>query len=351
MQNLTWALMIATKDRVEPLETCVALALSQTRPPCEVVIADCSLNWQDHSRRIAELAQNHPKVRFCYLQGDAPSLTVQRNQVIAAGTADIFFMIDDDSFMHPTCAAEIMSVYEADRHGAIAGVQAAESPHNPARMLTGARKPAGADLSGLRARSSTMRWFLSRIMMMSKVDVFVPYDGSFPKHALPESLQTMDIGQVELFGGFRMTYRRDAIRREGFDPCLRYYCPGEDLDTSYRVSRHGALVTAKRAFLYHHTSASGRLNRVQVAHLWSFNQAVLLRRHADDQVWARRAWQRKMAHRMITDLLKDTLMRRFNYPQSRGTWRAWQDGRKVFGMSAEVLDDWYPQMQEQIVKG
>lgn len=351
-QHLTWGLLIATKDRIDALETCVSLALTQTRPPAEIVIADSSASWAEHRDRIAGLLAAHPGVRLDYLQGAAPSLTVQRNQTIAAGRADIFFMIDDDSFMHPDCAAGIMAVYEADPDHLLAGVQANESFENPAAdARVGARKTGDADLSRIRQRSRLLRWFLRKVLMMSKRDIFVPYDGDFPHHDLPADLLAAGVSPVEMFGGFRMTYRRDAVTREKFDPCLRYYCPGEDLDGSYRVSRHGALVTAHRARLYHHTSAAGRLNRVQVAHLWSFNQAVLLRRHAANQVWARRAWHRKMTHRLATDLLKDTLMRRFDYPQSRGTWRAWRAGRKVFAMPPETLESWYPTVQEKIVKG
>lgn len=351
MRQLTWGLLIATKDRADPLQTCVALALAQTRPPAEIVIANSSADWVANRDRIAGIVADHPAVRLVYLQGAAPSLTVQRNQTIAAGTADIFFMIDDDSFMHPTCAEEIMQIYEADSRQAVAGVQATPSPDNPARAQVGGRKAGDVDLSQLRGRSRLLRWLLSRVLMMSKVDVFVPYDRHFPQHDLPPALKAMAISPVEMFGGFRMTYRREAVRREQFDPCLRYYCPGEDLDASYRVSRHGALVTAHRALLHHYTSAAGRLNRVQVAHLWSFNQAVLLRRHAADRGWARRAWHAKMAHRLATDLLKDTLMRRLDYPQTRGSFRAWRDGRRVFAMPPAALDTWYPAMQEKIVKG
>lgn len=353
MSLLSWGLLVATKDRLALLKTCVSLALAQTRPPAEIVIADSSADWAIHRDQIAALlSEQSDPPRLTYLQGAAPSLTVQRNQTLAAGTADIFFMIDDDSFMHPTCAAEIMAVYEADISGAVAGVQASESPVNPAAAQTvGARKTGDADLSRLRSRSALIRWFLGRVLMMSKVAVVVPYDKRFPRHVLPDPVASLDVDATEMFGGFRMTYRREAVQREGFDSCLRYYCPGEDLDASYRISRHGALLTARRAQLHHYTSAAGRLNRVQVAHLWSFNQAVLLRRHAADQVWARRAWRRKMAHRILTDVIKDSLMRRFDYPQSRGSWRAWRDGKNVFDMSAEKLEIWYPDIQQKIVRG
>lgn len=351
MDRLTWGLLIATKDRIGPLCECVSLALRQTRPPSEIVIADSSTDWQAHRDRIADIlrASPHPP-RLVYLQGAAPSLTVQRNQTLQAGTADVFFMIDDDSFMHPDCAAHIMEIYEADEAGLLAGVQASTSPQNPASGPVGARKTGDADLSRVRSASPVLRWFLDTVMMRSMTAVFLPYDKAFHVRPVPGAVQRLDVFPVAMFGGFRMTYRRDAIRREGFDPCLRYYCPGEDLDASYRVSRRGGLVTSRRARLHHHESATGRLNRLQVAHLWSFNQAVLLCRHAADRNWARRAWARKMAHRIATDIVKDSLMKRFDYPQTRGSWRAWRDGRQAFGMDESLLEAWCIGRQEAIVR-
>lgn len=349
--RLTWGLLIATKDRIGPLEQCVSLAMAQSRPPTEIVIADSSDDWQAHRVRIAALVADHRGIRFVYLQGAAPSLTIQRNQTLAEARADIAFMIDDDSFMHPTCAERIMQIYEADTQGLLAGVQANESRENPAAGPVGARKTGDADLSRIGGRSRFMRWLMARVLMRSKVDVFVPYDKVFRAGPLPEPLSSLPISPVEMFGGFRMTFRRSVIAREGFDPCLRFYCPGEDLDASYRASRHGALVSARDAMLYHHTSATNRLKRQQVAHLWSFNQAVLLRRHAADQDWARRAWRRKMGHRIATDLLKDSLMRRFDFPQTRGSLRAWREGRAVFDLPPQDLEAWYRPVQDRIVKG
>lgn len=351
MKELTWGLLIATKDRIDPLCNCVSLALAQTRRPHEIVVADASADWEANCDRVTKIIAAHPfQPRLVYLRGAAPSLAVQRNQAMNEATADVFFMIDDDSFMHHHCAAEIMQIYEADPENFLAGVQATESPINPCSGPAGSRKSHGVDLSRFRSKLPMAKWLLDHFLMRSKTSVFIPYDKAFSLPTLPPALQRLDVFAVELFGGFRMTYRAQAIRQEGFDTCLRYYCPGEDLDASYRASRYGALVTARRARLYHHASAAGRLKRTQIAHLWSLNQAVLLRRHAADQRWANQAWHRKMLHRIFTDLIKDALMRRFKFPQARGTWRAWRDGYKVFQLSPTHLENWYPEVQERIVK-
>jgi GT2 family glycosyltransferase len=353
MTELTWALTIATKDRIDILKTCVELALTQTRPPVEVVVADSSADWEQNADVIRNIiVRLRPDTRIVYQKGDAPSLTVQRNQAVAQTTADILFMIDDDSLMMPDCAEAIMQIYEADTAGKVAGIQASETPHVPGKDVTGAQKK-NVDLTQSRKKSLGLKWLQSRVLMMSKTEVFIPYDKTYHsggEGSVPPELAGFALVLATLFGGFRMTYRRAAALAEPFDATLRYYCPGEDLDGSYRISRHGLLLTSYGGKLHHFVSASGRLNRGQVAHLWSLNQAVLLRRHARDQSWARRRYNLKMAHRVFADLLKDVLMRRFNLAQTRGSMRAWRNSRDVWSQSPEGLEKWYPARQEQIVK-
>ena len=354
MSELSWGLTIATKDRLEILKTCVELALTQTRPPLEVVIADSSADWDGNAREIKAIVDRlRPDVRFVYEKGQAPSLTVQRNQAVARTTADILFMIDDDSLMQPDCAEAIMRVYEADTAGRVAGVQASETAKVPGGEVKGAQKQ-NVDMSQTRKKSRGLKWLLAKGLMMNKTEVFIPYDKVYhsgQSGSIPAELGHLALAPAALFGGFRMTYRRAVVVAEPFDATLRYYCPGEDLDGSYRISRHGLLLTCYGGKLHHFVSAAGRLNRHQVAYLWSLNQAVLLRRHAGDQSWARRAYLRRMVHRIAADMVKDLLMRRFSLPQMRGTFAALKMSRKVWTKSPEALEHWYPALQEQIVKG
>ncbi|SFR19331.1 glycosyltransferase family 2 protein [Poseidonocella sedimentorum] len=348
---LTWGLTIATKDRLEVLRRCVELALTQSWPPVEVVVADSSADWAQHAEVIGEIvARVRPDTRLVYMQGEAPSLTVQRNQAARAAEADILFMIDDDSLMHPDCAAEIMAVYAADTGRKVAGIQASESPHQPGQGIEGAQKT-NINVDGVRKKSALLHWVLGKLLMMNKTAVFIPYDKTYHEGAVPPELAGFKVVPTALFGGFRMTFRRSAVLASPFEPALRYYCPIEDLDGSYRISRAGLLLTCHTAKLHHFVSAAGRLNRHQVAYLLSLNLAVMLRRHAPDQGWARRAYRRRMAHRMAVDLLKDLGMRRFGLPQSRGSFAAWRQARAVWSMAPEALETWYPAHQERIVKG
>ncbi len=130
--GLTWALVVATKDRIEALRVCVEHAVSQSRPPAEVIIVDASADWQNHRDEIATLAAKSGVPCTC-LQAARPSAAFQRNQGIEAATADILFLIDDDSFLYPDAADQVLQLYEADSKGEVAGIQ-----------LIPAAKPPGA---------------------------------------------------------------------------------------------------------------------------------------------------------------------------------------------------------------
>lgn len=352
---LDWALVIATKDRIEALQVCVTLALGQTRPPAEVIVVDASTAWQDHADRIGAILAAHPGVRFRYLQAALPSLTVQRNQGIAAARAAILFLLDDDFFMYPDCAERIMAIYDADARGRIGGIQTGTAPVPPrSDMSGGAQKKKGSRMIGAgdeHRHGRVRRWILQRLLLMNKNETFIPYDPPVPQQPLPPDIAGQGVLPARLFQGYRMTFRRQAVLDEPFDELLRFYCPGEDIDASYRVSRRYLLVTAHGARVHHHAAAGGRIDRHRVTVLGALNQAALLRRHAADQAGARRRYFALMRRRLLAELLKDLLSRRLDLPQARGILKAWPGARRILSMTPEDLAAWYPGEQDRLVRG
>ncbi|MEM8580635.1 MAG: glycosyltransferase [Pseudomonadota bacterium] len=351
MSDLTWGLLIATKDRLDALLVCIRLAVTQTHPPTEVVVVDSSANWEMHARRIADLMASYPNIRLVYEKGAAPSLTVQRNQAIDEAQADIVFMIDDDSFMFPDCAAEIMAVYSADIEGEVAGIQAILSPEIPqaANFAQNRRKTPQASVNGARS-NKLMLWLKREVFLMTKDRLFIPYDDTERSETVPGPLSNQDVALAPLFHGCRMTFRRHNITQTRFDGLLRYYCPGEDLDASYRLARTGLLLTAHRALLYHYNVTTGRIDRYKTTILSALNQAVLLARHATDKSLAKKRYWALMRRRMIAEVLKDGLSGRLSFPQLRGLLAARPLARKAFALGQDNLEDWYMKVQDGIVK-
>lgn len=213
---LSWALCVATLDRVDMLERCVSCALDQTRPPSQIIIVDASIGWQSHHDRIAAVVGR--RVSLTYLPAPKRSLTVQRNTAIAACTADICVMIDDDSLMHPDCMDIIMRIYEADTGAEIAGIEGGDGP-SPMELADVARKN-GTEATGLADRITGSRagaFLWKHLFMMNRAVTFVPYAGKAGS-AVPDwaAAQGFDLVPTDQLAGCRMTARRSALLHESF---------------------------------------------------------------------------------------------------------------------------------------
>lgn len=354
--SLSWGLIVATYQREKVLPLCLRLAMEQTRPPIEVVVIDASEDWEHTRRTIMEtIAIHYPYVKWTYDPAQLRSICAQRNQAMEHATADILFFMDDDSLMYPTCAEEIMRVYEADEAQTIVGVQGAACDNPPIDTVSaGGKKLTGSHSenpqSGRGVFHMMRDWIWRNVLLMDATKLFLPYDGNFPQHSVPGSMRGLNVAPTRLFQGYRMTYRRNVIERVRFDAVLRYYAAGEDLDASYRASRHGPLLVALNSKLHHYQSASGRLSRYKVTVLALLNQAVLLRKNASDLPRMKRRYYARAFRRMAAEAIKDGLSRRWSLPQFRGVVVALFHSRKVFSVPADKLGDWYGQFQQAFLE-
>ncbi len=352
-QPLSWALVVATYQREQILPQCLQLAIAQTRPPAEVIVVDASANWeQTRAQVMAEIAITAPHIRWEYVQAKQRGLPLQRNQGIDLATADILFLIDDDSLLYPDCAEQIMAIYEADPQGMVQGVQASLAEALPsAVMVSDTTKPAGWQWGkALPVSAKLVNFVWKHIFLMNNEVTCIPYAGDFPSYQVPPALQAMDANPVRLFHGCRMTYRREVIAAERFEALLLYYALNEDMDASYRVSLHGMLLEAGRAKLCHFQSNSGRLSRYLVTVLSSLNQAVFVQRYSQDRTRDRRRFYILNTRRILAEFCKDCLSRRWSFPQLRGVLTSFRYAPIIFQLSDAELATWYPQFQQTFVE-
>jgi glycosyltransferase involved in cell wall biosynthesis len=351
-QPLSWGLVIATYQREKILSQCLQLAVNQTRQPSEIIVIDASKHWQStRSQIMAEIAAHYPHIRWIYQAADQQGLPLQRNQGLALATADITFLLDDDSLIYPTCAEEIMRVYEADFEGVVKGVQSVLAPTPPSEVtVNDTQKVVGSYrdqwIPGIKF---FQRFIWRHLFLMDSDFLCIPYEGDFPSYSVPDSLSHLNVRPVKIFHGCRMTYRREAIAQEPFEPLLLFYALLEDMDASYRVSRHGMLLEATDAKLHHFQSSSGRLSRYMVSVLSAMNQAVCLRRYSNDLTRDRDRFYRLTARRIVAEFFKDGLSRRWTFPQVRGLLSALKYSPHVFKLSDEDLEHWYPYFQKALI--
>ena len=330
-QHLTWGLVICTYQREKILPICLELAVQQTRKPIEIIIVDASPNWKNTKEKIlTQLEAKNPEIRWLYTTSQQPSITRQRNQGLQLATADIVFLIDDDSLMYPQCAEEIMKVYEADIDGIIKGVKASRVAEPPNHAEIQENAPTIERSLKLYSLNSLSQFLFKHLFLMDAEKLFIPYNGDYPDYPIPASVQDLKIAPMRLFMGCEMTFRREAILQEGFEPLLLYYAAGEDVDASYRVSRHGLLVQALEGKLCHVQSSGGRLSRLQSTAFTALNLALFLRKNSNNLKRDQNLFFRLMLRRLVAEFLKDALTRRWQFPQVRGILAAMKYSKQIF---------------------
>lgn len=350
--RLTWGLVIATYNRAAILPTCIKHAIEQTRKPSEIVIVDASDDWEKTRDLIfKEILVHYPEIPATYIPANIKSLTCQRNQGIELATADVLFMIDDDTFLYPDCAEKVMRVYEADPDGKIKGVQPALALSSPSEIrVEDSQKDVVVSREQASSLGSLQRWIWKNVFLMDHKVMWIPYSGDYPYHQLPEAVGQMNVYQTETLHGCRMTFRRDAIRQEQFEPLLLSWAAAEDIDASHRVSYHGALVEVPDAAAYHYHSASGRISRYKATALHVLNQALFLKRNSNNLARDRVRFFALMLRRVLAEFFKDTLSRRWSLPQVRGILLGLRYAPSVFDRSMTELEQWYPALQKNVLR-
>jgi len=350
-RRLTWALAIVTRHRFDILKIALRLGVTQSRPPGQVIVVDTSNDWQRcRDEVMRDIRPLLPSAEWVYLRGDVPSITVQRNQAIERLSTDVVFFFDDDTLMHEGCAEAIMRVYEGDPGAAMAGLGATEVRDVPpaASELPRAKAQHGRDSRF--QHTALFRFFKNEVILNFAERRIIPWGPPFSRGPLPASLARFNLVQRALLFGYQMTWRTAVCRAERFEPALRSYAACEDLDFSYRATRHGLLANVPDARVYHHAALSGRDGeRVRVA-MQIMNAALFCRRNAEDLPRARAAWRTLTLRRVPGGLIKDAMLRDRRLPGFFGALDGLRHGRAVFAMPRDRLDAEFPELQARVLR-
>ena len=352
----TWSHCIATLNRIDILEQTVRFSVTQTCPPVEIIIVDASDDFTSHRTRIEEIVTTYegPQPRLIYLQAPERSLTRQRNLAIAQATGDILFLFDDDTLMFPDSAEAILKTFAADTGHEIAAAMALNVPEMPGRASIGddGRKVTG----GGSALTTTLReqpviaWIWDHLFMMNARSHFIAYDTP-RRMGRPDMVRIgpLHLLQVPLLSGFAMAVRASVARQEPFDQSLLSYSPAEDLDASYRFSRHGINVLVETARIHHFEAAAGRIKRKQAITLGLMNLAAFVARNSTRLGRDVPAYYLRYVRRLVAEFLKDGLSRRFTFPQFRGALAAFLPTVAIFRHDRAGFDDWYLRQQRRVL--
>jgi glycosyltransferase involved in cell wall biosynthesis len=353
----TWSHCIPTLNRIDILEQAVRLSLAQTCPPIEIIIVDAGDDVEGRRARIGAVVAAHPgpKPALDYLASPVKSLTQQRNIAIDRAKGDILFLFDDDTLMYPDCAEAALRVFAADSSGQIAAAMAANTPEPPgqAAVTDDDRKVTG--ISGARRAELEDHWmmrlFWDRLFMMSATSHFIAYDDPSRSALRPGTVTVgpLQMLRVPLLSGYAMIVRADVARKELFDAALLSYCPAEDLDASYRFSRHGLNILIETAHVHHFEAAGGRIKRRQATTLSLMNLAAFIAKKSAQPGRDIPAYYLRYLRRLLAEFLKDLFSRRLRFPQFLGAVSAFGPSVAIFRHGRDGFDDWYRTRQMQVL--
>ncbi len=261
----TSTFIIATRNRPQELLTTVTSVVQQTVLPGELCIVDSS--EQTPARAAVESLCSEAGLELDYHHPAPRGLTVQRNVGIDRTSGDPVFFIDDDVFLAADCHERVLEEY--DRWGPqVGGVRGQRT------------KPAAPPLVSILWRKlfGIGGWWPEASGRMRA--------GFFVEGVS----QSAGVRKLEYFNGWFMSYRRALLELERFDENLSGYAYKEDVDFSYRVSRHGfALVQTPRAKIDHFKVETNRMPPYQLQRMNLANQFYLHRKNMPQ------TWRYKMA--------------------------------------------------------
>jgi hypothetical protein len=104
-----------------------------------------------------------------------------------------------------------------------------------------------------------------------------------PLSEFPAWFAELDVVPVEWMTGFRMSFRTDVIRRVRFDETLTRYSLFEDIDASFGAWKHGWVVGARKANIYHYRSPENRDNGRRLGAGQLLNKAYVLAKHSKSE--------------------------------------------------------------------
>jgi GT2 family glycosyltransferase len=235
--EMTFSVIVATKNRAADLERMLPTLASQTHLPEELIIVDQSCGGE--TRRVVERferdlnAAGHRAPAMAYLHdATLAGAGAARNVGIERSCGQILVFLDDDVLLEPEFIHELLRVYqEHPDAGGVSGVVTNYMlPPRAARLLR--------------------RLFWTGPFHDERQDLYWRAD----------RLRSHQPIRVRRLGSGLMSIRRQALADDRFDAL--YSGSGEDVELTWRIHERCPLFVAPRARLLHARSKVGR----EIAH-------------------------------------------------------------------------------------
>jgi glucosyl-dolichyl phosphate glucuronosyltransferase len=235
--------IIATRNRHEDLEKCLASLGIQTQKPLRTLIMDQS----DEQPRaaVAEVAKKH-SAEF-YPLPPPNSSAGSRNAGIGKASGDLILFLDDDVVLERDYLANLSAFFESSPQ-AVAATGLITNLYDSRKMLRAIYKL-------IRTLFLLDTWHMEggRITYAFETSSRV----SAPK----------DPVRIQLLSGANMCFRASLLAKERFDTKLKKYSFKEDVDISFRAGKHGAIWMLPQCRLVHNESEEGRMPNAEAGRM------------------------------------------------------------------------------------
>lgn len=313
---MNYSIVIATRNRIEALRLSIPRMLEQSRPASELIVVDSSDVHEPVAELIKQQTAGHP-IRVHIVQSKR-GLTLQRNIGLGLVTEPLVFFPDDDSIWYPGVASEILEVYENDSEHLIAAVCAAEAKSPPSNFDTGHAEYKMTVRDRINQRLLRVRTVIEHRLFPDPGRILGrSFFASFP---LPEWATSRNVVSVEWMAGFRMTFRTKVVRQFGFDTNLQRYSLFEDRDASFAAWKHGAVVAALRAKVFHYRSPERRDGGLRLGTEQLLNMAYIVTKHTPIDHRSRNYLRRFGYYKCLLYLL--ACYSRYGRERLEGAWTA-----------------------------
>ena len=249
------SIIIPTKNRQKDLVECLKSIAKQSVKPNEVIIVDASDN-QSLRHLLNRLRLIFP-MRLVYLY-DRSSIPRGRNIGVQEASGEIVMFLDDDVVLEENYFEEIIKAFKDPTVGGVMG--------------TIRVRPPTSFLARALSRIEQVFNFLFFLTMSAGEGKIRP-SGMPTFCSLNESVK--EATDVEVLLGYEMAYRRDVFDYYQFDENLSGYSWNEDVDFSYRVSKHFRLVFTPFAKLMHKHGGGKKVDQRPRKRMMICNHAYL----------------------------------------------------------------------------
>lgn len=234
LEPLTCSVVIATRNRPDPIRETLASLNRQAMRPGTVIVVDSS-DGPETARIVAEI---EPSLRFpvIYRHTEIRSAARQRNLGADLDASDVVVFMDDDLDLDPGCLGELLNVFENDSQRQTGGVSATITNQVYS-------DPKGLNRFLLACCLGQWKGTYAGKLLGPAVN-FLPED-------LPDTIQRTD-----WLPSTCTAYRREVFMRYRFSE-FDGYSFAEDVDVSSRIAKTSQLLNTTRARVFHHDMGKG----------------------------------------------------------------------------------------------